>query len=336
MKRKSAVLVLGLFLAFAAGGLILTGATKPAAESAARFTPDYEGIANLTFGIISTDTMANLKQIFEPFLADMEKQLRIPIKAYFASDYAGVITAMANGKIDAAWYGNKSAVEAVLESGGKVEVIAQVVGAGRDPGYHSLLITHVDSPLNSVDDVVKNHAGLSFGNGDVNSTSGYLVPTAFVWAPRKIDPKTYFKNMRNASHGANVQAVLARQVDFATNNTEQLKKLEQEDPAGFKKIKVIWTSPVIAKDPFVVRKDLPRELKTAIQAFFLAYGRLGTDEEIARARKVLAGFYNSEPFYSSSNLQLIPYFKLKFSILVNDPVRLQEVETLEELAPKYL
>jgi phosphonate transport system substrate-binding protein len=334
--KKLTLLVLFLFVACA---LSFAAKEEVGEAGASTYMPDYEGVEELTFGIISTDTVANLKQSFDPFLKDMEAQLRIPVKSYFASDYAGVIIAMANRKVDVAWFGNKSCVEAVLESEGNVEIVAQLVGLGRDPGYQSLLITHVDNPLYSLDDVLAKHRSLDFGNGDVNSTSGYLMPTALVWKPRNIDPKKYFNSARNASHGANVQAVLAKHVDFATNNTEQMVKLKREDPEGFEKIRIIWESPVIPKDPIVVRKDLPRELKSAVQAFLLAYGRLGTDADIAHAKEVL---YNmsvlggAEPFFSSTNQQLIPFFKLKFSILVDDKKRFQEVQTLGELAPKYL
>ena len=36
----------------------------------------------------------------------------------------------------------------------------------------------------------------------------------------------HFKTVRNASHEANILAVLAKQVDVATNNTEELDKLK--------------------------------------------------------------------------------------------------------------
>ena len=46
--------------------------------------------------------------------------------------------------------------------------------------------------------------------------------------------------MRNASHGANIQAVLAKQVDVATNNTEDMGKLEATQPERFKELRVLW------------------------------------------------------------------------------------------------
>ena len=63
---------------------------------------------------------------------------------------------------------------------------------------------------------------MSFGNGDPNSTSGFLVPSVFVFGANNVDPKTCFKAVTNANHETNLMAVANKQVDFATNNTENM------------------------------------------------------------------------------------------------------------------
>ncbi|WP_163497397.1 PhnD/SsuA/transferrin family substrate-binding protein, partial [Escherichia coli] len=83
-----------------------------------------------------------------------------------------------------------------------------------------------------------------------------LVPMYYLFAQNKVDPRSAFKSVRNASHGANIQAVLARQVDVATNNTEETTKLEATKPELASQLRVLWKSPLIPSDPFVWRKDL--------------------------------------------------------------------------------
>src|SRR3546814_2791869 len=100
-------------------------------------------VEELNFGIISTESTQNLKSSWDPFLADMEKKLGVPVNAFFAPDYAGIIQAMRFDKVDVAWYGNKSAMEAVDRAGG--EVFVQTVAADGSPGYWSVLITHKDN-----------------------------------------------------------------------------------------------------------------------------------------------------------------------------------------------
>lgn len=128
----------------------------------------------INFGIISTESSQNLKSIWEPFLKDMSQQTGYQVKAFFAPDYAGIIQGMRFDKVDIAWYGNKAAMEAVDRAHG--EIFAQTVAASGAPGYWSLLIANKDSKIDSVEDMLANAKSLTFGNGDPNSTSGYLVP----------------------------------------------------------------------------------------------------------------------------------------------------------------
>lgn len=141
----------------------------------------------INFGIISTESSQNLRQVWEPFLEDMSEITGYQVNAFFASDYAGIIQAMRFDKVDIAWLGNKSAMEAVDRAGG--EVIYQTIDSNGDGGYWSLLIAHKDSPLNSVEDVLAQAKDLNFGNGDPNSTSGFLVPGYYVFAQNNVDPK---------------------------------------------------------------------------------------------------------------------------------------------------
>ena len=115
-------------------------------------------------------------------------------------------------------------MEAVDRASG--EVFARIVSRDGSVGYYSHIIVHKDSPFAKVEDILKCDKSLDFGIGDPNSTSGFLVPNFYLFAQNKIDPRIAFKTMRNASHGANLQAVLARQADVATNNTEDVGKLE--------------------------------------------------------------------------------------------------------------
>src|SRR4029077_19327801 len=106
----------------------------------------------INFGIIATETSSNLKTIWEPFLADMAKKTGLEIKGFYASDYAGVIEAMRFNKVQMAWFGNKSAMEAVDRASG--EIFAQTVDKDGNPGYWSHIIVHKDSPYQTLDDVL--------------------------------------------------------------------------------------------------------------------------------------------------------------------------------------
>lgn len=289
--------------------LVLVACAILMITSMASATEEVLNPDEISFGIISTESTSELKKNWMPFLQDMSKALDMPVKPFFASDYAGVIEAMRFKKVHLAWFGNKSAIEAVDRANG--EVFAQEVDVDGNPGYWSVIITHKDSGLQSMDDVIKRGKELNFGNGDVNSTSGYLIPSYYLWTvDYNIDPKRHFKTVRNANHAANVMAVAMKQVDFATNNTERIKKFQAQKPELAKNVKILWKSPLIPSDPLVWRKDLDRELKTKVKAFILGYGRTGSNT--TRELEILANLQLA-PYLDSSNKQLIPIREIKYA-----------------------
>lgn len=273
--------------------------------------------SQLNFGIIATESTVGLRREFDPFLEDMSQALGIPVKSYFASDYAGVIEAMRFGKVDLGWFGNKSAIEAVDRADG--EVFAQTVPSVGEPGYWSTLIVHADSPYHSPDDLLRDADKLSFGNGDPHSTSGFLIPGYYLWREYGVDPKKKFKTVINSNHETNALSVASKQVDFATCSTEVLTQIQAQRPETFAKLRVVWKSPLIPADPFVWRKGLPDDLKTKIRDFVLQYGHEGPDQahQIDVLANISAGW---APLQASSNDQLLP---LREMILAN---KLEELE----------
>jgi len=307
--RLTAAVVLAVF--------VVVGAQAMAAD----VSPLGE-IEEINFGIISTESTAGLKKGFQPFLDDMSKAMGMKVNAFFAPDYAGVIEGMRFGKVHVAWFGNKSAMEAVDRAGG--EVFAQTVDVQGNPGYWSLILVHKDSPYQNIDDIIAGGKDLTFGNGDPNSTSGYLIPSYYIWGKKGIDPVKHFKRVTNANHETNALSVATKRVDFATNNTESLGRVKVNKPELYEQIRVIWKSPLIPSDPFVWRKDLPEDLKAAIKAFVLGYGRLGPNAE--RERKVLAGMSSGwAPFHNSDNRQLLPIREIA---LAKDKMKLENAGDL--------
>jgi phosphonate transport system substrate-binding protein len=263
-------------------------------------------IKSINFGIISTESSQNLKQDWQPVLEDMSKKLGVKVTAFFAPDYAGVIEGMRFNKIQVAWFGNKSAMEAVDRANG--EIFAQTVNMDGSLGYHSLISVHKDSPYHTLEDVLKNAKSVNFGIGDPNSTSGFLVPSYYVFAQNNVDPKTAFKTVRSANHETNVMAVANKQVDAAVHSSDVLERIEARRPEVAKQLRQVWKSPLIAADPLVWRKDLPQELKTKIKDFIVNYGQTGPDaaREKAALDKLKIG-----RFQESSNAQLKPIRQLE-------------------------
>ena len=260
-------------------------------------------LREINFGIIATEKAGALKQMWEPFLEDMSKAVGVKVNGFYATDYAGIIEAQRFNKLQIAWYGNKAAIDAVDRAGG--EVFAQFVDLDGTPGYYSYLITHKDSGINTLDQVLKNGKDYTFGIGDPQSTSGTLVPSYYVFTLNNLEPRTHFKVTRSSNHEGNFLAVLNRQVDIATSNSEMTQKIKEKTPEKMDQIRILWTSPLIPRDPLVWRKDLPADIKKKVQDFVLAYGK------DAREKEILKNMYRLAGFKASTDAQLLPIRQLE-------------------------
>jgi len=224
----------------------------------------------INFGIIATDAQQNLRQRWDPLLEDLGQALGKPVKAYFAPDYAGIIQAQRFGKVDFAYYGNKAAMEAVDRA--NAELFVRYINDDGLQGYHSLLIVNAENDnINTLDDVLEHHKTLKLGNGDPNSTSGFLVPNFEAFASNGVSANDFYRNVA-ASHGANVMAVANNQVDVATNHTMNLIRIQQNNPELFSKLKVVWQSNLIPSDVVTYRKEMDEEMKQKARDFFVNYG----------------------------------------------------------------
>ena len=256
----------------------------------------------LNFGIISTESSANLKSTWQPLLDDMSKATGIKVNASFAPDYAGVIEGMRFNKVQVAWMGNKSGMEAVDRAG--AEVFARMTQPDGGTGYWSLMIVHKDSKLQNLQDVLKDRQALTLGFGDPNSTSGSLVPGYYAFAQNSVDPMKDFKRTVRANHESNILAVSNRQIDVATVASDGVDRMKIKLPEKHAELRVVWRSPQIASDPLLWRQDLDAGTKKKVRDFFLAYGKDSREKEIL-AKLTIGGFI------ASDNNQLLPIRQLE-------------------------
>ncbi|MDZ7954231.1 phosphonate ABC transporter substrate-binding protein [Nostoc sp. DedQUE09] len=288
MDRRLFIQQTSLFTITLASAKILSACTSNADKSTA-------AIKEINFGVLSTESQANQKPIWEPFAAAMSQQIGITIKPFYVTQYAAVIEAMRFGKVQAAWLGGKSYIEAVKIA--DAEAFAQVVSADGGRGYYSHLITNKDNPITAEaiaaggdKYVIQNAAKLTFAFNDPNSTSGFLVPSYYIFTKNNIDPKKGFKRLIFAgNHEACALAVANKQVDVATVSNEALSRLENTNPKARQKIEIIWKSPIIPSDPIVYRRDLPNDIKKKLQNFFYNY----KDAQVLGQFKI-SGFVQAE------------------------------------------
>jgi len=191
-----------------------------------------------------------------------------------------------------------------------------------------------------VDDVFAKASELTFGDGDLNSTSGHVIPGYYLFTARGLDPRDIFKRVLQNNHENNFLGVAEGRIDVATSNSVDLERFLASHPNRSRSVKIIWTSPPIPSDPIVWRSDLPAALKAKIRKFLLDYGRPSPGKSpprLAGEAAILATMARSG-FRESDNRQLIPIriielHRQRSHLLANDAIdpdeRLRRLEDLD-------
>lgn len=220
----------------------------------------------LRMGVAPTEGAADTAERFKGLAEHLTKELGIPVEVISASDYAGIITAMAAKNIELAYFGPKSYTEAAEKA--NAQAVALEKGKDGQPGYYGVVIAKSGSGMKTIQDA----KGKTFAFTDPNSTSGYLVPNILFYRDLKTKPEEFFKEVKfSGSHGASILSVKNGSIDTAATNNVDLDRAATKGDARWEDFVILWKSELIPGSPMVVRGDLPESLKKAYGAALLKF-----------------------------------------------------------------
>ena len=240
-------------LAVAAGvALSLTAALSQAADT-------------LRVSAIPDEAPTELLRKFKPLGAYLEQQLDMKVEFVPVSDYAAVVEAIAADRIDLAWLGGFTFVQARLKTADTAHPAIPLVQRAEDEKFTSKIIS-ADPSVNSLQDL----KGKTFAFGSVSSTSGSLMPRFFMLQDG-INPETLFSRIAySGAHDATAAWVQAGKADGGVLNASVWDKLVAAGKVDSDKVKVIATTPPYFDYNWTVRGTLDAGLRDKIQAAFLA------------------------------------------------------------------
>ena len=183
----------------------------------------------LRVSAIPDEAPTELLRKFEPLGQYLQEQLGIPVVFQPVSDYAGVVEALGAKRLDMAWLGGFTFVQAKLRTGNAIPLVQRE----QDEVFTSTFIT-ADPQVNSHADL----KGKSFAFGSVSSTSGHLMPRYFLQQDG-IDPDTFFSRVGfSGAHDATVAWVESGKVDAGVLNSSVWEKLLEENKVDTSKVRV--------------------------------------------------------------------------------------------------
>ncbi|MFS0863777.1 phosphate/phosphite/phosphonate ABC transporter substrate-binding protein [Fredinandcohnia sp. 179-A 10B2 NHS] len=223
-----------------------------------------------TIGVIPVQTVGEMETAMDKLQTLLTEKLNRDVSVEVYPDYNGVVEAMNYDKIDMAYFGPLTYVVAHEKSGAKA-IITQLING--EPFYHSYIITHKDSPLNSIEDLTVNANDIDFAFGDINSTSGSLIPSIELndRGVFQSEDEHKFKSVRfTGSHDATALAVQNKQVDAGAIDSAIYNQLVDTKKIDGSQFKTIWQSEKLFQYPWAVHKDTDNETIERLQDIFLA------------------------------------------------------------------
>lgn len=224
----------------------------------------------IRFSMIPTEETTQELSLYQPLVNRIKEATGKNVEFFLPTSYASVVEAMLGGFVDLGMHGPYSYVIA-QEKDPELRVIATYAkhkGQFQEegPGYKAVLVARADSGFTTVEDL----KGTVIGLTDPASTSGNLLPRVSFTKVIGAELEDYFSRVvYTGGHDLSGVAVIEGQVDAAFVATHRLDNVLDRGIASMDDYVVIWSSPVIPQDPFVVNGRLCPEIIEQIQTAFL-------------------------------------------------------------------
>ena len=241
------------FLKTLLAGALLIGAAASHAQQVLRITA------------IPDESPTELARKAVPLVKYLEGKLGMKVEFTPVTDYAAAVEALANRKVDLAWFGGFTFVQAQMRSGGKVIPIVQ---REEDTKFRSVFITS-DPAIKQLADL----KGKDVSFGSQSSTSGHLMPRSFL-LQAGVDPDKDFKRVAySGAHDATIAAVTAGKVQAGALNISVWEKFVADRRVDTSKVFAFYTTPTYYDYNWTVHADMPVALREKLSQAFLSLSR---------------------------------------------------------------
>ncbi|KFJ09393.1 phosphonate ABC transporter, periplasmic phosphonate binding protein [Delftia acidovorans] len=218
--------------------------------------------AVLRVSAIPDEAPTELQRKFEPLGKYLSAQTGMKVVFTPVTDYAAVVESLATRKLDLAWLGGFTFVQAKIRTNGTAIPIVQ---REEDAKFTSKFIT-ANPAIKTLADL----KGKSFAFGAPSSTSGSLMPRFFLQQDG-INPEKDFKTVAfSGAHDATVAFVAAGKAEAGVLNASVWDKLVETKKVDTSKVRVFATTPPYFDYNWTVRGDLDPALVKKLTDAFLA------------------------------------------------------------------
>ena len=214
---------------------------------------------------IPDESPTELARKAAPLVKFLETKLDMKVEFTPVTDYAAAVEALVSKKVDLAWFGGFTFIQASKRSGGKVVPIVQ---REEDAQFKSVFIT-ADPAIKSLADL----KGKDVSFGSPSSTSGHLMPRSFLLAAG-LDPEKDFRRVAfSGAHDATIAAVASGKVQAGALNGSVWEKFVAEKKVDTALVRVFYTTPPYFDYNWTVHADLSAATREKLTKALLSLDR---------------------------------------------------------------
>ena len=211
---------------------------------------------------IPDESPTELARKAAPLMKYLEAQLGVKVEYTPVTDYAASVEALVNRKVDLAWFGGFTFVQASVRSGGKVIPLVQ---REEDTKFRSVFIS-ADPAIQSLNDL----KGKDVSFGSQSSTSGHLMPRSLLLQAGIHPDKDFRRVAYSGAHDATIAAVASGKVQGGALNISVWEKFVADKKVDTAKVRVIYTTPPYYDYNWSVHADMPAALRDKLAQALLA------------------------------------------------------------------
>jgi len=214
---------------------------------------------------IPDESPTELARKAAPLVKYLEAKLGTKVEFTPVTDYAAAVEVLVNKKVDLAWFGGFTFVQANVRSGGKVVPLVQ---REEDEKFRSVFITS-DPDIKTLADL----KGKDVSFGSQSSTSGHLMPRSFL-LQAGINPDKDFRRVAySGAHDATIAAVASGKVQAGALNISVWDKFVADKKVDTTKVRVFYTTPTYYDYNWTVHADMPAAQREKLTQAMLALSR---------------------------------------------------------------
>ena len=200
-----------------------------------------------------------------PLVKYLEGKLGMKVEFTPVTDYAAAVETLVNKKIDMAWFGGFTFVQANTRSGGKVIPLVQ---REEDEKFRSVFITS-DPAIKALADL----KGKDVSFGSQSSTSGHLMPRSFL-LQAGLNPDKDFKRVAySGAHDATIAAVASGKVQAGALNISVWDRFVADKKVDTNQVRAFYTTPPYYDYNWTVHADMPAALREKLSQALLSLSR---------------------------------------------------------------